>query len=77
MAELAEKIYEQALELPIDDRLILIDKLLISTNLPTQNDIDQAWAQEVERRCQELENGKAKLISGEEVFEKIKKRFSK
>jgi putative addiction module component (TIGR02574 family) len=77
MAEFAEKIYEQALDLPIDDRLILIDKLLISTNLPTQNDIDQAWAQEVERRCQELENGKAKLIPGEEVFEKIKKRFLK
>jgi putative addiction module component (TIGR02574 family) len=77
MVELAEKIYEQALDLPIDDRLILIDKLLISTNLPTQNDIDQAWSKEVERRCQELDSGKARLISGEEVFEKIKKRFSK
>jgi putative addiction module component (TIGR02574 family) len=77
MVELAEKIYEQALDLPIDDRLILIDKLLISTNLPTQNDIDQAWSKEVERRCQELDSGKARLIPGEEVFEKIKKRFSK
>ena len=77
MVELAEKIYEQALDLPIDDRLILIDKLLISTNLPTQNDIDQAWSKEVEHRCQELDNGKARLIPGEEVFEKIKKRFSK
>jgi putative addiction module component (TIGR02574 family) len=57
--------------------LILIDKLLISTNLPTQYDIDQAWSKEVERRCQELDSGKARLIPGEEVFEKIKKRFSK
>jgi putative addiction module component (TIGR02574 family) len=77
MIELSEKIYEQALDLPINDRLILIDKLIISTNLPTQNDIDQAWAQEVERRCQEIDNGTAKLIPGEEVFEKIKKKFSK
>ncbi|MBU3950345.1 MAG: addiction module protein [Proteobacteria bacterium] len=77
MAELADKIYKQALDLPIDDRLTLIDKLLISTNLPTQNDIDQAWSKEVERRCQELDSGKAKLIPGEEVFEKIKKRFFK
>lgn len=75
--ESAEKIYEQALNLPINDRLILIDKLLISTNLPAQNDIDQAWVQEVERRCQEIDNGTAKLIPGEEVFEKIKKKFSK
>ncbi|OPL17001.1 MAG: hypothetical protein AVO38_06810 [delta proteobacterium ML8_D] len=77
MVELAEKIYEQALDLPIDDRVILIDKLLISTNLPTQADIDKEWAQEVERRCQELDRGKSKLIPGEQVFEKIKKRFSK
>ena len=73
---LAEKIFEQALDLPIDDRLSLIDKLINSTNLPTQEDIDQAWSKEVELRCQELEDGKAKLISGEKVFEKIKKRFS-
>ena len=77
MAELTEKIYEQALELPIDDRLALIDKLLVSTNLPTQDDIDQAWAKEVERRCEELDNGKAKLIPGEEVFAKIRKKFAK
>ncbi|MCM2284831.1 MAG: addiction module protein [Desulfobacula sp.] len=77
MMESAEKIYEQALNLPINDRLILIDKLLISTNLPAQNDIDQAWVQEAERRCQDVYNGNAKLIPGEEVFEKIKKKFSK
>ncbi len=73
----AEKVYNQALDLPIDDRLILIDKLLHSTNLPTQADIDQAWAKEVELRCKMLENGKAELIPGEETFEKIKKRFLK
>ncbi len=73
---LAEKIFEQALNLPIDDRLSLIDRLINSTNLPTQKDIDRAWSKEVEFRCQEIEKGNAKLISGEKVFEKIKKRFS-
>lgn len=77
MERLSEKIYEQAITLPVDERLILIDKLLISANLPTQEDIDQAWSTEVERRCQALERGEAKLISGDEVFEKIRKRFSK
>ena len=76
---LAEKIFEQALVLPIDDRLSLIDRLINSTNLPIQKDqedIDQAWSKEVELRCQELEDGKTKLISGEKVFKKIKQRFS-
>lgn len=77
MEGLSEKIYEQAINLPIDERLILIDKLLISTNLPTQKDIDQVWSAEVERRCQALERGEAKLISGDEVFQRIWKQFSK
>ncbi len=77
MEQITEKIYEQALDLPIEDRLILIDKLLMSTNLPTQEDIDQAWSKEVERRSQELDNGKSKLIPGKEVFRKIRNRFAK
>jgi hypothetical protein len=76
MAVLAEKIYEQALNLPIDDRLALIDKLLKSSNLSSQEEIDMAWSEEVEVRFQNLINGTAKLIPGEVVFEKIKKRFS-
>ena len=77
MVALAEKIYEEALDLPSDDRLKLIDKLLHSTNLPTQKDIDKAWSKEVETRADSLKSGKAKLIPGEEVFAKIKSRFSR
>lgn len=77
MVVFTEKIYEQALDLPIDDRLILIDKLLKSSNLSNQEEIDQAWSEEVELRFQDLGSGNAKLIPGEVVFEKIKKRFSK
>jgi putative addiction module component (TIGR02574 family) len=77
MAASAEKIYQEALDLPIDARLLLIDKLLQSTNLPTPSEIDQAWAEEVEQRSQAVETGRAKLIPGESVFEKIKQRFSK
>jgi len=77
MEGLSEKIYEQAINLPIDERMLLIDKLLISTNLPTQKNIDQAWLVEVKRRSKALDRGEAKLISGDEVYEKIRKRFSK
>ncbi|MEI8103060.1 MAG: addiction module protein [Chlorobium sp.] len=75
--QMTEKIYEQALDLPIGERLILIDKLLHSTNLPTQLEVDKFWAEEVERRSTEIESGKARLIPGEEVIEKIKIRFGK
>ena len=75
MIALAEKVYEEALDLPTEDRLNLIDKLLHSTNLPTREDIDKAWSKEVNERCNRLKNGSAKLIPGEEVFAKIKSRF--
>ncbi|MBV5302964.1 MAG: addiction module protein [Chlorobium sp.] len=75
--QMTEKIYEQALDLPTGDRLILIDKLLHSTNLPTQLEVDKLWAEEVERRSKDIESGKARLIPGEEVFGEIKKRFGK
>ncbi|MEI7695953.1 MAG: addiction module protein [Chlorobium sp.] len=74
---MTEKIYEQALELPAGDRLILIDKHLHSANMPTQLEVDKFWAEEVERRSTDIESGKARLIPGEEVFEKIKIRFGK
>ena len=76
MIALAEKVYEEALDLPTDDRLKLIDKLLHSTNLPTQMDIDKAWALEVEKRYKQIKEGTAKLIPGEEVFLKIKNRLA-
>ncbi len=75
MIALAEKVYEDALDLPTEDRIKLIDKLLHSTNLPTQMDIDKAWLKEVEARSLDLDNGSAKLVSGEEVFAKIKSKF--
>ncbi len=74
---MTNKIYEQALDLPADDRMVLIDKLLHSANLPTQIEIDKLWAKEVERRGKDIETGKAKLIPGEEVFRKIRTRFGK
>lgn len=77
MTVYTRKIFEQALDLPIDERLILIDKLLQSANLPLQSEIDKAWSIEVARRAKEIDEGKVKLIPGDEVFAKVKKRFSK
>lgn len=68
---LNERVFEEALSLPADERLILVEKLLKSLNLPIEEDIDRLWAEEAERRVAEIENGKANLLSGDEVFAKI------
>jgi putative addiction module component (TIGR02574 family) len=71
------RVTEDALSLPADDRLILVEKLLRSLNLPIDEDIDRLWAEEAEFRISQIESGKAKLVPGEEVFAKIKEKYRK
>ena len=72
-----DRVTEDALSLPADDRLILVEKLLRSLNLPIDEDIDHLWAEEAEFRISQIESGKAKLVPGEEVFAKIKEKYRK
>jgi len=76
MTALAEKIYNEALDLPTEDRLTLLDRLLHTTNLSTQADIDQAWGEEADRRDRQIDTGTATMIPGSEVFEKINARLA-
>ena len=62
--------------LPIDMKLEIIDHLLESIS-PTKKEVEEAWKEEVERRIDEVENGKVKLIPGEEVFARMRERYSK
>jgi putative addiction module component (TIGR02574 family) len=77
MIALSQKIEQEVLRLPSDERLALIDKLIVSLNLPTQSDIDKLWAKEAERRIKELDEGKVQGIPGEAVFKKLRSRLSK
>jgi putative addiction module component (TIGR02574 family) len=69
-----EKLFEDAVSLPVEDRIKLIEKLLESTN-PPEKEIDEWWVKEAEKRVQELDKGDVIPVPGEEVFEKVKKRF--
>jgi len=50
----------QALKLTPEDRAQLADRLI--TSLFEDHEIESAWAFEVERRIEEIESGRAKLI---------------
>ena len=75
MTAAAIRLAEQVLSLPCEDRIYLVDKLLQSLNAPTQEDIERLWAEEAERRIDELDSGKVKPIPGEQVFTEIRKRL--
>ena len=69
-----EKIFEAALALPPDLRETLAEKLLDSLDLPSQEDVDAAWLDEIQRRLDALEKGEIGGTPVEEVIRKLKAR---
>ncbi|VGO14306.1 hypothetical protein PDESU_02865 [Pontiella desulfatans] len=77
MTALAEKIYNEALDLPTDERLALVDRLLHIKTVPTETEIESAWIEESHRRLNNIREGKEKTIPGDAVFEEVQERFRK
>jgi putative addiction module component (TIGR02574 family) len=77
MVVLYEKIKEDALLLPPEARIELIEKLIESLNLPIQTEIDHLWAEEAERRIKEFDEGRVTGIPGEQVFNEIRAKLKK
>ncbi len=75
LTAIANKVFEEALSLPSDERVSLVEKLLTSLNLPIQAEIDRLWVEEAERRVSQIERGDVELISGDEVFAKIRRKY--
>lgn len=69
-----EKLFEDAVSLPVEERVKLIEKLIESTN-PPEKEIDEWWVKEAEKRIKEITRGEVETIPGEKVFEKVKKKF--
>jgi hypothetical protein len=73
----AKKVFDEALSLPAEARMSLVEKMLTSFNLPTQPEIDRLWAEEAERRIAQIEKREVRLVSGKKVFSAIRKKYRK
>lgn len=76
------EIQARALQMPLHERAHLAKLLLASLDsLPPESgdddEIERAWAEEAERRDQEIRSGTAKLIPAEEVFAELRARLEK
>lgn len=72
MSNLVEELSRKARALPPKERIRLAEQLLSSVR-DTDEEIEAAWADEIERRLAEVENGTARLIPSEEVFAEIRR----
>ena len=73
MSELAEKVIQQALGLPADERAEVVERLLSSLET-SLSAIDQLWAKEAEDRVDDYERGEIEAIPAEDVFNAIQNR---
>ena len=69
MVTLLEKVEQEALNLPPEQRAFLADRLLGSLSGEVLSDVDAAWVAEAERRYQEYKKGKGAPIPAADVFE--------
>ncbi|HSU14052.1 addiction module protein [Longimicrobium sp.] len=66
----ADDIESQALKLPRHERAHLAEVLIAS--LDEEDEVSRAWADEADRRFEELRSGAVKGIPAEQVFARIR-----
>lgn len=69
------ELLQHALRLPVDDRLALATELLESVEGPEDPEWAEAWAAELDRRVQELDEGRVQGVPWSEVKAKIEARL--
>lgn len=69
-------VLERALTLSTHERGLLIDRLIESLDDgPPEEGVEEAWAEEIKRRLDEVRSGKVKMIPGEQVLRRLAKEF--
>ena len=71
-----KELIDEVVSLPVEARALVVNSLLRSLNQPESN-IDRKWAAVAQRRLAEMRSGSVDTIPGDNVFEKIWKRFDK
>ncbi len=76
MTPQVSEVLEKALTLSTQDRGLLIDRLIESLDEePPEEGVEEAWAEEIKRRADDIRSGKAKMIPGEQVLRELAKDF--
>ena len=75
MSPKLQRIEDEALHLPPEDRELLVESLLRSLQDSAGTDIDPAWIAEAERRYREYRSGQVQAIPGDGLFDQIRQEL--
>lgn len=72
-----EQIAEEALSLPSEARALLADRLVESLDPAEDGHAHQLWVAEARRRRDDIRNGRAKTIPGDEALAQVRQTFAR
>lgn len=67
-----QKITDEALHLPRGERTQLIQRLVLSLESTTEQELSNDWLLEARRRAEEIDSGMVELVPGDEVIRKAR-----
>jgi putative addiction module component (TIGR02574 family) len=76
MTQQALELLQKALTLPEEERTALVRSLIESLEEVADQGTERAWDEEIARRIADLDSGKAKTVSWEEVRQGISVRLA-
>lgn len=75
MIQEMENILSSAMELPRNSRAYLAEILLESLDFEEDFQVSIEWMNEIKKRCREIDEGKVKLIPGEEGLNQLREKY--
>jgi putative addiction module component (TIGR02574 family) len=76
MTREVSKLLEQVLALSTHERGLVIDRLIESLDEePADEGVEEAWAEEIKHRVDDIRSGRTKLIAGDEVRRRLAARL--
>ena len=70
----AKKILEEAMHLEPSTRALIAETLLESLDFEENFEISQAWQDEIQRRCEQIDRGEVELIDFDTVMAELRKK---
>ncbi|WP_416138236.1 addiction module protein [Halomonas sp. HK25] len=70
-----QQLEDEALHLPKEERARLIQRLVLSLDSPSADELRADWLVEARRRAEELDNGSVQAVPGEDVLKKAREQL--
>lgn len=72
----AKKVLEEAMQLEPASRALIAETLLESLDFEEDFEVSQAWREEIQRRCEQIDRGEVELIDSDTVMAELRKKHA-